>query len=45
MISEDKNMHQIRLSGTAENKQNEIYKILKVKNPLKRIHEVQSFRL
>ncbi len=45
MISEDKNMHQIRLSGTPESKQKEIYKILKVKNPLKRIHEVQSFSL
>ena len=45
MISEDKNMHQIRISGTPESKQKEIYKILKVKNPLKRIHEVQSFRL
>ena len=45
MISEDKNMHQIRLSGTAESRQKEIYKLLKVKDPLKRIHEVQSFSL
>ena len=45
MISEDKNMHQIRLSGTPESQQNEIYKLLKIKDPLKRIHEVQSFSL
>jgi len=45
MISEDKNMHQIRLSGTPESQQKEIYKLLKVKDPLKRIHEVQSFSL
>lgn len=45
MISEDKNMHQIRLSGKPESQQKEIYKILEIKDSLKRIHEVQSFSL
>lgn len=45
LMSEDKNMHQIRLSGAEESQHKEIYKILKIKDPLKRIHEVQSFSL
>ena len=44
MTDEEDQIHHIRVSGTPEKSHSEIYKILGVKDPLKRKHEIVGKR-
>ncbi|MEA1975771.1 MAG: IS1634 family transposase, partial [Bacillota bacterium] len=45
MLSKENEIHEIRLSGIEEENHKEIYSLLKIKNPLKRIYKKMSFNL